>query len=175
MKDKYKEENEKYDKWVEEVCSCTWKEVYHFIYYKVQSREEAEDITQETYAKALPFLQNKKVIPSKCIGFLKTTAFNILRDNWRKDKRCGFIYNIDETEPELFCEEDFTNSMVDRECIMNALNSLNSEQRRVIELRILKGYSIAETAKILDKKEGNIRVIQHRALQNIAELLKISY
>jgi len=38
---------------IEDICSLTWETVYRFVYYKVQNRQEAEDITQETYVKAL--------------------------------------------------------------------------------------------------------------------------
>jgi len=42
----------------------------------------------------------------------------------------------------------------------------------VVELRILKGYSVTETAKIIDKKETTVRVLQYRALKNLASILK---
>ncbi len=51
---------------IEELCSGTWKEVYRFIYYKVGNREEAEDITQETYAKALDYLKCQKRTYRSC-------------------------------------------------------------------------------------------------------------
>ncbi|KPD00922.1 hypothetical protein LR69_00703 [Geobacillus sp. BCO2] len=35
--------------WIEQLCLSTWKSVYRLIYFKVQNREEAEDITQETW------------------------------------------------------------------------------------------------------------------------------
>ena len=49
---------------IEKLCADTWRELYRFIYYKVQNKEEAEDITQETYAKAISFInkKNKEVI-----------------------------------------------------------------------------------------------------------------
>lgn len=36
---------------IEKICLDTWEPLYRFIYYKVQNREEAEDITQETYIR----------------------------------------------------------------------------------------------------------------------------
>jgi RNA polymerase sigma-70 factor (ECF subfamily) len=49
---------------------------------------------------------------------------------------------------------------------------LSHEQRTVIELRIIQGYSVAETARFMNLKEEAIRVMQHRALRKLAELLK---
>lgn len=171
-REKKKELRKDNDRLIEEICSNTWKDIYRFIYYKVQNREEAQDITQETYAKALPYLQDEKVSIDKCKGFLKTIALNIIRDNWRKNKRHGFLVNIDDVDPNGLGEEDFADAIVIREWTENALKTLNEEQHKIIELRILKGYSVAETAKYMNKSEGNIRVIQYRALQSLGGVLK---
>ncbi len=49
------------------------------------------------------------------------------------------------------------------------LSELTDDQRAVILLRILGGFSTAETAQMLDKSEGAVRVLQHRALQSLKE------
>ncbi len=159
---------------IEELCASTWKDVYRFIYYKVGNREEAEDITQETYAKALDFLQRESAVIDNYSNFLKTVAMNILRDQWRKKKRMGVQLNIEDINREELTMEDFAEASARRELIESALDNLNVEQRRVIELRIMKGYTTAETARVLNKKEANIRVIQYRALKALADILKSS-
>jgi len=157
---------------IDEICSTTWEPLYRYIYYKVQNREQAEDITQETYVKAISYLQKGKTIqPEKYIGFLKAVALNVLRDLWRKDKRRGKKVNMESINPMESAIEDPAENHTHRILIENALKELNNEQRTVIELRILKGYSVAETAKIMEKKEGTVRVMQHRALQNLSTLL----
>ena len=52
---------------IEELCSSTWESVYRFIYFKVQNRQEAEDITQETYVKALSHLRRSNIKIDKYI------------------------------------------------------------------------------------------------------------
>ncbi len=158
---------------VDEICSGTWKEVYRFIYYRVGNREEAEDITQETYAKALEFLQKENVKIDNYSNFFKTVAINIIRDQWRQKKRRGVRIDMEDIKNmEVLATEDFTESSARREMVEAAMNSLNPEQRRVIELRIFKGYTSAETAKIIKKKEATVRVIQYRALKALAAVLK---
>lgn len=159
---------------VEDICSATWKSIYRFIYYKVQNREEAEDITQETYVKALSHIAGADVAPEKYIGFLKTVSLNILRDKWRKRKRREQNVSFDAVSPEDLSSEDHAEASAQRELIRNAINALNEEQRTVVELRIMKGYSAAETARIMNKKEGTVRVIQYRALQALAAILENS-
>lgn len=157
---------------IEDICNTTWEPVYRFIYYKVQNREEAEDITQETYTKAISYLQKGKVQPDKYVGFLKTVALNVLRDLWRKKKRRGTTVNIDSFEPIESSSGDHAENSTERILIENALQQLSKEQRTVIELRIIKGYSVADTAGIMNKNEVAVRVMQHRALQTLAAILK---
>ncbi|WP_040206009.1 RNA polymerase sigma factor [Neobacillus jeddahensis] len=157
---------------IEEICTTTWEPVYRYIYYKVQNREEAEDITQETFVKAISYLQKGQIHPDKYIGFLKTVALNVLRDLWRKKKRRGPTVDIDLYHPIDHSAPDPSETSTERMQIENALIQLNKEQRTVIELRIIKGYSVAETAKLMNKKDVTIRVMQHRALQALANILK---
>lgn len=158
--------------YIEELCSGTWKEVYRFIYYKVGNREEAEDITQETYAKALDYLKRDSAVIDNYPNFLKTIAINILRDQWRKKHRMGIQLELEDIHEKDLITEDFAESSARRELIEAAMSSLETEQRRVIELRIIKGYSAAEAARVLNKKEATIRVIQYRALKSLAAMLK---
>jgi len=54
----------------------------------------------------------------------------------------------------------------------NALAKLNQEQQTIIDLRIIKGYSVAETARLLGKTEGAVRTAQYRALKELAGILE---
>jgi RNA polymerase sigma-70 factor (ECF subfamily) len=160
---------------IEQLCSTTWEALYSFVYFKVQNREEAEDITQETYFKAITYIQKNNVSIDKSISFLKTVALNVIRDRWRKNKRQGRVVNIDDVNPEETATEDHTENMAQREFIQAALKLLNEEQRTVIELRIIKGYSVKDTAIEMSKNESSIRVIQHRALKNLTKIIKNDY
>ncbi|MDF2841461.1 MAG: putative sigma factor [Clostridia bacterium] len=160
------------EKTIEEICSSTWEPLYRFIYYKVQNREEAEDITQETYVKAISYFQKNNIKIEAYIAYLKVVSLNVLRDRWRKSKLKGNVVDIDAINPAEISVEDSTEKSAQKDMLQNALSSVKEEYRTVVELRILKGYSVAETSKIMNKKEGAIRVLQHRALKEIAEILK---
>jgi RNA polymerase sigma-70 factor (ECF subfamily) len=157
---------------IEELCSKTWKPLYLFIYFKVQNRQEAEDITQETYVKAMSHLLSGKVAPNKYIAFLKTVAHNLLRDGWRRKQRRGTTVDIDAIHPQDYATEGPDESSIQRQTLEDALMRLNLEQRTVIELRIIQGYSVAETARFMNVTEEAVRVKQHRALRKLADLLK---
>ncbi|MEY8355505.1 sigma factor [Lachnospiraceae bacterium 54-53] len=129
---------------IEKLCADTWRELYGFIYYRVQNREEAEDITQETYAKAISYLHRNDVDILECRSYLKTIAMNIIRDQWRAKKRRGSSVNIEELKPEETALEDFTDSLSDRDQIEGAI--------RVLQLRAVKALA-RMLATELDKEE----------------------
>lgn len=157
---------------IEEICAGTWEPLYRFIYYKVQNREEAEDITQETYVKAISYIKKGNTKIDKFSGFLKTVSLNVIRDKWRKKQRQGSVVNFEDISPEETALEDSTEESAQRELIKSALNELKEDQRKVVELRILKGYSVAETARIMNKNESTVRVLQYRALKHLAAVLE---
>jgi len=160
------------EKSIEDICLSTWREVYRFIYYKVGNKEEAEDITQETYVKAINLLQKEHVHINDYAKYFKTMAINILKDQWRKDKKTNGFVDIEKVESITLVTEDFTKELEQKELVQMAMDSLNEEQKKVIELRILEGYTVAETARLLKKRPVTVRVIQYRALQTMAKTLK---
>jgi RNA polymerase sigma-70 factor (ECF subfamily) len=156
---------------IEKICADTWKDLYRFIYYKVQNREEAEDITQETYARAISYLNKNEVKILEYGSYLKAISMNIIRDRWRTRKRKGNSVNLEDVNPEEMATEDFADFINDRAEIEDALEQLTQEQRTVITLRIIKGYSVAETASLMKKKEGTVRVLQFRAIRALAQIM----
>ena len=71
---------------VEDICEQTWEPLYRFIYYKVQNREEAEDITQETYTRSLSWPGFDRIRPGRYMAFFRTVAMNIIRTAARKSQ-----------------------------------------------------------------------------------------
>lgn len=156
---------------MESICRDTWKDIYRFVYYRVQNREEAEDITQETYVKALDYLGRNDIKVLEYTRYLKTIALNLLRDRWRARARSGISIPLEEAEPEALTTEDFSEQLHERKLLEEAMAKLSEEQRTVITLRIIKGFSSKETAKLMNKKEGTVRVIQYRAVKTLSEIL----
>lgn len=156
---------------IERICKATWEPLYRFMYYRVQNRQEAEDITQETYVKALSSLQKHNVADENFLGFLKTVALNEMRDRWRQKKRRGIPVYFEGVNFLEAASPDPQKEVARRILLENALAKLGQDQRAVLDLRIVKGYSVAETAMLTGKTEAAVRTAQYRALKNLAELL----
>jgi len=169
--DEYKKAAEGDPDAIEKICLDSWEPLYRFIYYKVQNREEAEDITQETYVKTLKYIK-KNILPlENFLGFMKTVSLNVIRDRWRKKRRGGIFVDVQEVAPEEVTYGDKQNDIAQRLVLENALARLSKEQQTIIDLRIIKGYSVAETAKLVGKTESAVRTAQYRALKALARIL----
>lgn len=165
----YKQDDKKF---IEEICSQTWETLYRYVYFRVQNRQEAEDITQEAYAKVLCRWGQKASRPDHPMEYLKATALNVIRDRWRKTKRKGAEINLEAVKPLEIAVESPAEAATLRVMIEDALKKLSEDQRRIIELRIIKGFSVSRTAGMMNKKESTVRVIQYRALQALADILE---
>ena len=80
-------------------CSNTWPQLYRFVYHRVQNREEAEDLLQETYLRVLPSISLAEGLPLERLpsySYLQTVALNLIRDRWRRQKARGTQVPFDE-------------------------------------------------------------------------------
>jgi RNA polymerase sigma-70 factor, ECF subfamily len=145
--------------------------IYRFIYRKVGNRETAEDLTAEVFTKALLWLQADR--PSHSVqAWLFATARTTIVDYWRR--HVSETVDISALENILFTSGadagTITDSDGDHYRVEEILEALPERESIVLRLRFLRGYTVAETARELGTTEGNIKVVQHRALKRAATL-----
>lgn len=142
----------------------TVSRLYRFTYALLQNREEAEDITQETYFRCLR--KNAETLPP--YPYLKRTARNLINDRYRHWK-----ITQDHTEDQLTSENPATEEdWINQTLVQETLNRLPAHYRQVLQLRIVEGYSRKETAERMERSEDTIRGLQYRALQSLRDLLQ---
>lgn len=149
--------------------------IYRFIYFKINNKEEAQDLTSEVFLKAWNSVQNKGEVVVKTLpAFLYRIARNTVIDHYRKKKH---DYSLDEmvensTEPinEKDLGKDFDANM-DMATLEKALHELKDEYREIIVLRYVDELSTSEIASILDKNKGAVRVLQYRAQEALKKIL----
>lgn len=147
--------------------------VFRFIYYRVNDRALAEDFTSETFLRALRRISAINYQGRDIGAWFTTIARNIVFDHsksarTRLELTTGEILEGDEhhASTESAVLEHLTNQR-----LMEAVNSLNEEQKECIVLRFLNGYSVAETAEVMGKNDGAIKALQHRAVKRLAALV----
>lgn len=144
----------------------TWLQLYRFVYARLQNREDAEDLAQETYSRVLGRMEPEGQAASR--EYLFTTALNLIRDRWRRHRVRGNSVALDETILLHASEQD---DLLQRAWIRDLVAQLPPYYQQVFELRVVQGYSRAETAARMGKTEGAVRNLQYRAVQMLRDLM----
>jgi RNA polymerase sigma-70 factor (ECF subfamily) len=147
--------------------------VYRFVYYRVSTRTLAEDLTSETFFRALRSMATFQWQGKDFGAWLTTIARNLIVDHF-KSSRTRL-----ETSTDDFSDQRETSDSPEEEVLAaltsdvlrEAMAKLPAEQHECIVLRFLNGYTIAETAQSLGRSEGAIKQLQLRAVRNLAKLL----
>lgn len=144
--------------------------IFKFIYFRVNHKEIAEDLTEEVFIKAWTNIRTVK--EESFGGWLYQIAKNKVIDHYRQKKAVvdiEDIQNILESDQNL---SDDANTAVERIIMMNCLKQLTPEQQIIIKLKFLEDMENSEISELISKSEGSIRVIQHRAILKLQELIK---
>ncbi len=148
------------------------EDIFRTVFYRVRSRVDAEDISQDVFLKAFEKISCIKDA-SKFRGWLFSIALNRIRDFHRK-KRFRSLYKADdeniESHPPLETDsvEPQALDQVLREDFWRQigliLNKLSSMEREVFLLRFFDQLSIHEIADVLKKNESTVKTHLYRAL-----------
>ena len=151
-------------------------QIYRYVFYRVQTVEEAEDLTEATFIRVWEDLCGRKAKPAiqNFRAWVYRVAHNQVVDHYRKkkpdhldmDARSAIIQS-----PGPGTEKAVMNK-IDSHLLAEAIKQLEETAKNVIVLRFLNGLSHAETAEALNLNEGHVRVIQYRALKQLQAILK---
>ncbi|MFY1696175.1 ECF subfamily RNA polymerase sigma factor, BldN family [Solwaraspora sp. WMMA2101] len=151
--------------------------VFRFIYFRVGNRQLAEDLTSDTFLRALKRIGSFTWQGRDLGAWLVTIARNLVADHfksgrYRLEVTTGDVMDAEredrgpEGSPEAAVVDHITNV-----ALLTAVKQLNPEQQECIVLRFLQGFSVAETARAMGKNEGAIKALQYRAVRALARLL----
>jgi RNA polymerase sigma-70 factor (ECF subfamily) len=151
--------------------------VFRFIYFRVGSRPLAEDLTADTFLRALKRIGSFTWQGRDLGAWLVTIARNLVADHfksgrYRLEVTTGDVLDADQADrgpegsPEAAVVDHITNV-----ALLAAVKQLNPEQQECIVLRFLHGFSVAETAQTMGKNEGAIKALQYRAVRALHRLL----
>lgn len=114
-----------------------YDKIYKYIYFKVNNKTRAEDLTQETFIR---FLKSECNEPER---YLYTIAGNLCIDEYRRIK---LVFTEDEDITQV--EEGFEDKILEKQALANALKVLSDEDREMIVLRFVNEEPIGEIAKL---------------------------
>ena len=133
-------------------------------------RQAAEDLLSEVFIKVWDKMA--KIQEAAAFnGWIYQIARNLVIDYYRARKEnidLSLLENVLEYEDNMI---DRTNLGFQQKAFLDSLKHLTGEQQLVIKLKFLDELDNSDIARILDKSEGAIRVIQHRAISELKKLL----
>lgn len=147
-------------------------QIYKFVFYKVGSREDAEDITSQVFIKATSSLDVTQEEPAR-LAWLYQVARTTITDHWRGFYKSptASLEQLEECAPLHLAAADLRPGSTEEEepsaartRVSAILGILPLNYRRVLELRFLQGCSLKETAQAMGITTGNAKVLQYRAL-----------
>jgi RNA polymerase sigma-70 factor (ECF subfamily) len=148
--------------------------VYNHLYYRTGNRDDAEDLTQQVFLQAWRALGRYRRTETPFIGWLLTIAHHTFISFYRRSKRHPHI-DPEELEPiasgAWSDPETAALAQGDRMALREAILKLRPDQQQVITMRFIDQFDYAAIAAALQKHEGTVRVITHRALLELRRLL----
>ena len=155
-------------------------QIYRFIYFKVGRKEEAEDLTGDVFLKTWQYINEMgSEVIDNLRAFLYQTARNTVIDFYRSRDQKEFVALPQESDEEKSAAVEIVDEKQDLvekielasdlEEVKKALQKIREEYREIIILRFIEEMSVKETAEILGKSEGAVRVLLHRAVAALKE------
>lgn len=146
--------------------------IYRFVALKVNGKEEAEDLTHETFLSAWQNLKTYKHQGFPFSSWLYQIARNKVIDHYRTRKQHTSFENLDEDILKVVgvVESNLEISLA-MDKVKQAIAQLGQEQQDVVIMKFVEDLPNEEIAKVMDKSEGAIRLLQHRAIQNLKDLI----
>lgn len=147
--------------------------IYRYILVRVSDINDAEDLTEQVFLKAWEALPGYEQRECRFASWLYRIAHNVVIDHYRLQKRTipASLLEVSDWDARQPTTLDKVIADEERDALVQAVECLPEEQRRVIFLRFVEGMNHAEIARILDKSRGACRIIQHRALTALNHLL----
>jgi RNA polymerase sigma-70 factor (ECF subfamily) len=147
--------------------------VYRFLFYRTRSSTLAEDLTSETFFRALRSMNGFRWQGKDFGAWLMTIARNLATDHFKAGRT-----RLELTTEDMSLHDDATDGPegavlagLTNEVLMRALTELPAEQRDCLVMRFLQGMSIAETAAVLGRSDGAVKQLQLRGVRNLAKLM----
>lgn len=163
-----------------EIYRENYDKVFTFVHWRVRGRELAEDLTSETFVRALSRIDSVTWQGRHIAAWLITVARNLIADYFKSGRYRLEIAARDIVEaagdraewgiegtPEAAAVDHLTHLAV-----LRAVQQMESPlQRQCVILRFLEGRSVGETAALMGQTEGGVKALQYRAMASLRRLL----
>ena len=170
-----------------EIVLHSQKKVFNIAYRMLGNLEEAKDLAQEVFISVFESIKDLKE-EIKFDAWLTQITLNHCRNRWKYLKRRRYFKSDSLDDPIETEEGSMPRALVDpsgnpetlyekksiQQFIQGGLLKLNEDQRELVVLRDLQGFSYEEMGELLGLPEGTIKSKLHRARMDLKEILERS-
>lgn len=144
---------------------AVWRDLFRYAYYVLGVREDAEDAVQECILEAY-----KGIVNLKSSAAFKSYVFSILYrackrrlKSYIQEKKCIPMEEL----ADLSDNRRFDADMIASIQLKNAISALPDEDRLIVMMSVVGGYSSSEIARVLQKPDGTVRSRLSRTLRKL--------
>ena len=134
-----------------------YDKIYRYCYFRLKHRQQAEDITQETF---LRFFESSYRDAGRPLAYLYTIARNLCIDEFRR----GYPEELNEEIP----QEGFEDALVQNLSLHRAIEELSKEEQELLLLRFVNDVSFGDLSRLY----GRSRFALRRELMKITDKLE---
>jgi RNA polymerase sigma-70 factor (ECF subfamily) len=145
--------------------------IFRYVYSHLENRLDAEDLTEEIFLRAWRALPKYDERGLPFSAFLFRIARNSLIDYYRQRKQVQSIDDMEIQSHEAGPEET-VDLAIENHDLRKTIAELREDYRNVLIFRFLSGLSPEETAQVMQRSVGAVRVLQHRALSALKDLME---
>jgi RNA polymerase sigma-70 factor (ECF subfamily) len=158
---------------LEELYLLHFDRIYSYLHMSVGNRHDAEDLTTQVFMKMLESIGKFRWRSAPFSAWLFRIAHNLAMDHFRANKRWQPEEEVPEPDPgEGSAAEEEALQSIGRQSMLELIENLSQEQQQVLTLKFVFNFSNADAATILEKTEGAIKSLQHRALASLQRQLE---
>lgn len=165
----------------EQIVLQTERAVYNLALSIVKKKEDAEDVTQETYLRLWRAASELKLESSLKLYILRTArnlALDLIRKNSKRneidtvilDADGEFEIDIADESPDSRPDESYLRK-IEKEVVRQSIEELPSAAREIIVLRDIEGLSYTEIAEMLGLTEGTLKSKLFRARERLQKII----
>jgi len=146
-------------------------ELYAYAYKHVGTAQIAEDLVAETFSRFLTAIERGGGPEDHLRAYLYRITHNLITDLYRREPPPA-----QELDEERMAEDRLGPSGVlaqqqESDSVRRALRLLTPEQRQVLTLKFLEGWTSAEIAQTMEKTLGAVKALQHRGVASLQRIL----
>lgn len=145
--------------------------VYRFVYLKIGSKEDSEDITSEAFTRLWEQIKSPTEIENPR-AYIFQVARNLVIDHYRKKRLIKLPHDEVEVESERKTPEEAASLSVEGQRLAKAMVELKDSYQNVLIFYYLEKMPIKEIARIEGKSKNAVRVTIHRALNSLRDILE---